>query len=197
MKPIDRRTALRLAASAPLAITWSWSACDTASRNAQRALASGEPFTPEFFNDHQFQTIRILGDMILPADDRSGSATDAGVPEFMDFMMIDRPNDQRWMSQGLEWLDDRCGELFGVTFVECTEDQRTQVLDLIAWPDRAAESDADGVSFFNRFRDLTASGFWSSRMGIEDLQYIGNTVNPNWNGCPPEALAKLGVSYET
>jgi hypothetical protein len=196
MKPIDRRTALKLAAAAPLAITWSWTACDTAARNAQRAIASGEPFTPQFFDDHQYQTVRLLVDLVMPADDRSGSATDAGVPEFMDFMMIDRPNDQTWMSEGLTWLDARCTESFGVTFLDCSEEQRTQVLDAIAWPDRAVEADSDGVAFFNRFRDLTSSGFWTSRMGIEDLRYIGNTANPTWNGCPPEALARLGVSYE-
>ena len=196
MKPIDRRTALKLAAGAPLAITWSWTACDTAARNAQRAIASGEPFTPQFFDDHQYQTVRVLTDIIIPADDRSGSATDAGVPEFMDFMMIDRPNDQTWMSNWLTWLDARSTENFAVTFVDCTEEQRVQVLDAVAWPDRADAADSDGVAFFNRFRDLTASGFWTSRMGIEDLRYIGNTANPNWNGCPPEALARLGVSYE-
>jgi hypothetical protein len=196
MKPIDRRTALKLAAGAPLAITWSWTACDTAARNAQRAIASGEPFTPQFFDDHQYQTVRVLTDIIIPADDRSGSATDAGVPEFMDFMMIDRPNDQTWMSNWLTWLDARSTENFAVTFVDCTEEQRGQVLDAVAWPDRADAADSDGVAFFNRFRDLTASGFWTSRMGIEDLRYIGNTANPNWNGCPPEALARLGVSYE-
>jgi hypothetical protein len=196
MKPIDRRTALKLAAGAPLAITWSWTACDTAARNAQRAIASGEPFTPQFFDDHQYQTVRVLTDIIIPADDRSGSATDAGVPEFMDFMMIDRPNDQTWMSNWLTWLDTRSSENFAVTFVDCTGEQRAQVLDAVAWPDRADAADSDGVAFFNRFRDLTASGFWTSRMGIEDLRYIGNTANPNWNGCPPEALARLGVSYE-
>jgi hypothetical protein len=196
MKPIDRRTALKLAAASPLAITWSWTACDSAARNAQRAIASAEPFTPQFFDDHQYQTVRLLSDLIIPADDRSGSATDAGVPEFMDFMMIDRPDDQAWMSEGLTWLDTRCTERFAVTFLDCTEEQRTQVLYAIAWPDRAAEADSDGVAFFNRFRDLTSSGFWTSRMGIEDLRYIGNVPNPNWNGCPPEALARLGVSYE-
>lgn len=196
MKPIDRRTALKLAAGAPLAITWSWTACDTAARNAQRAIASGEPFTPQFFDDHQYQTVRVLTDIIIPADDRSGSATDAGVPEFMDFMMMDRPNDQTWMSNWLTWLDTRASENFAMTFVDCTEEQRRQVLDAVAWPDRADAADSDGVAFFNRFRDLTASGFWTSRMGIDDLRYIGNTANPNWNGCPPEALAKLGVSYE-
>lgn len=197
MKPIDRRTALKLAAGAPLAFSWSWSACDNASRQAERALASGEPFTPQFFDDHELETVRVLVDLIIPADNRSGSATDAGVPEFMDFMMIDRPNDQRWMREGLDWLDTQCTDRFGARFLGCSSEQRTEMLDAIAWPDRAAEEDRDGVSFFNRFRDLTASGFWTSRMGIEDLRYIGNTAVPNWNGCPPEALAKLGVSYES
>jgi len=195
-KPIDRRTALKLAAAAPVAFSFSWAACDNASRQAQQALASGEPFVPQFFDDHQLQTVRVLVDLIIPADDRSGSATDAGVPEFMDFMMIDQPNAQTWMQNGLSWLDERSTSVSGLPFVDSPAEQQRQVLDAIAWPDRAQPDDADGVSFFNRFRDLTASGFWSSRIGIEDLGYIGNTANPGWNGCPPEALAKLGVSYD-
>jgi len=196
MKSIDRRTALKLAAGAPLAFSWSWAACDDAARKARRALDSGEPFQPAFFDEHQFATVRVLADLVIPADDRSGSATDAGVPEFMDFMMIDRPDNQKWMAEGLTWLDNRCTTRFGSAFVNCEEEQRTATVEAIAWPDRATDEDSAGVAFFNRFRDLTASGFWISRMGIEDLRYIGNTVVPEWNGCPPEALAKLGVSYE-
>ena len=67
------------------------------------------------------------------------------------------------------------------------------ILDDIAWPRRARPETSQGVAFFNRFRDLVASGFWSSEMGIRDLQYIGNTAVPVWNGCPPEAVRKLGL----
>ena len=95
----------------------------------------------------------------------------------------------------LTWLDAQSTTRFAKPFADVSVAQREQILNDIAWPARAPATMADGVSFFNRFRDLTSSGFWSSRIGAKDLHYIGNTFNPNWNGCPPEALAKLGVTY--
>lgn len=163
--------------------------------DAARDAGGGAPFAPKFFTAAEYRTAGILSDMIIPRDEGSGSATDAGVPEFMDFIMIDRPNNQKWMRDGLAWLDAQSTKRFGKPFAGATEQQREQILNDIAWPARAPVAMSDGVEFFNRFRDLTSSGFWSSRMGVKDLRYIGNTMNPNWNGCPPEALAKLGVTY--
>jgi hypothetical protein len=77
--------------------------------------------------------------------------------------------------------------------VDCTAPERAAVLDDIAWPARARPEMSQGVAFFNNFRDLTASGFWSSEMGVKDLEYRGNTVVRRWNGCPDAALVKLGV----
>ena len=138
----------------------------------------------------------MLVDLIIPADDRSGSATDAGVPAFMDFMMTDRPSMQLPMRGGLAWLDAQCHKRFKSTFIGCTDAQRTELLDQIAYPDMAPPELSQGVAFFNSFRDLTASGFWSSKMGVEDLQYIGNTVVHEWKGAPQEVLDHLGVSYD-
>ena len=132
-------------------------------------------------------------DLIIPKDARSGSATDAGVPEFMDFLMADQPPRQTAMRGGLAWIDHECEERYDKRFLECTPEQRTAVLDDIAWPQRAKPQFAHGVAFFNSFRDLTASGFWSSKMGVEDLQYIGNVMVAEWKGCPPDALKKLGL----
>ena len=151
--------------------------------------------TPEFFTPHEWSTVRILVDIIVPRDERSGSATDAGVPEFMDFIMIDGGDDRRTaMRGGLAWLDTECRERFnGPNFIDCTDDQRSRVLDDIAYPERAPEHLSHGVRFFNSLRNMTASGFWSSKMGVEDLQYMGNTVVPEWTGCPEEQLRKLGL----
>lgn len=193
---MDRRTAVKLAASSPLLLTWSACDVDDASRQARAARASGEAYEPKFFNDHEWQTVNTLVDLILPADERSGSATDAGVAEFMDFMVSDSEGRQTAMRGGLAWIDNECRERFGHSFLESADDERKQILDDIAWPKRARPEMSAGVVFFNRFRDLTAAGFWSSRMGIDDLQYMGNTVVPRWTGCPPEALTKLGVSYD-
>ena len=196
---MDRRTALKLAATIPAVGGFTWTACevDDASRAASTAGAASGPYTPKFFDEHEWRTVSVLVDRIIPADERSGSATDAGVPAFMDFMMTDVPDRQTAMRGGLRWMDTQCLERFGKRFVECDEAQQAELLDDIAWPARAEPEHSQGVAFFNSFRDLTATGFWSSRMGVDDLQYTGNVPVPEWKGCPPEALVKLGVRYES
>jgi hypothetical protein len=145
---------------------------------------------------HEWETVRVLVDMVIPRDERSGSATDAGVPEFMDFMMTDRPDGQIPMRGGLAWLDGECWERSGKTFLASTDAERSAVLDDIAWPKRAKPQFSQGVAFFNMFRDMTASGFWSSKLGVADLGYQGNTFVREWTGCPDAALKKLDVRYE-
>ena len=162
---------------------------------AEQALLLGH-YDPVFFTPAEWRTVRLLSDMIIPRDDRSGSATDAGVPEFIDFTVNDRPGHQEPVRGGLAWLDDESRERFGTSFVEAAEAERATLIDAIAWPERAAADMKPGVEFFNRFRDLVASGFYTSRIGIEDVQYMGNRYVPQWNGCPPEACRHLGVSYE-
>jgi len=199
-KEMSRRDAVQLLAALPFAAALTFRSVDKERawrfvENARRLAPDGAP-APRFFTPSEFRTVGILADMIIPRDERSGSATDALVPEFMDFMMMDRPGNQTWMRSGLAWMDVQSNTRFGKSFAEATAPQREQILNDIAWPARAPAAMADGVSFFNRFRDFTSSGFWSSRMGVKDLRYIGSTFNPNWNGCPPEALAKLGVNYD-
>ncbi len=147
--------------------------------------------------------MRLLADLVIPKDERSGSATDALVPEFMDFAMTDpligerdREYRQTAMRGGLAWLDLECQDRFGKTFLLASEGERTQVLDDIAYPEKAKDKPdlKPGVRFFTSFRDLTATGFWSSKMGVEDLQYVGNTYVAEWKGPPVEVLKKLGLS---
>jgi len=161
---------------------------------AEQALLLGH-YEPVFFTPEEWRTVRVLADMIIPRDARSGSATDAGVPEFIDFTVDDRPHLRVPMRGGLRWLDDRCEERYGAPFADCDEAQRADMLDAIAWPERAAPEMSQGVWFFNGFRDLVASGFYTSRIGLEDVQYRGNQYLPEWNGCPPEACRHLGVTY--
>jgi len=193
-----RRDALKVLLAAPAA-TFAFTDAEAmqAAAAAQAARATtATPFVPKFFTAAEFKLVRALADIIIPKDERSGSASDAGVPEFMDFMMIDQPARQVAMRGGLAWLDVECQRRFDKMFLDCTGSERTAVLDDIAWPATAKKEFAHGVAFFGNFRDLTASGFWTTRMGIDDLQYIGNRSVARWNGCPPEALKKLGVSYE-
>ena len=198
MSKLNRRSMLQLLGAAPVAAGFTWTDAEaaqaaTSAQAARKPAAAKGPYTPKFFTAHEWATVAILVDMIIPKDDRSGAATDAGVPEFMDFMMNDQPNRQTAMRGGLAWIDVQCQDRYDKTFVDCTPEQRAAVLDDIAWPQKAKPELSHGVAFFNSFRDLTASGFWSSKMGVEDLKYMGNVMVPNWSGCPPEALKKLGV----
>lgn len=199
MKKINRRSMLGLLGAAPLAAGFTWTEAEAAQASkvvqAGRAPAGKKPvaYKPKFFTAHEYATVRILVDIIIPKDARSGSATDAGVPEFMDFLMGDEPTRQIAMRGGLAWIDVECEERFDKRFRECTPEQRTAVLDDIAWPQRAKPEFIHGVAFFSSFRDLTASGFWSSKMGVDDLEYTGNVMVPEWTGCPDAALKKLGV----
>lgn len=194
---MKRREVVGLLAAVPLAaFGWTPEAVREAAARAREAIARGAPYEPKQFTPHEWETVRILVDLIIPKDERSGSATDAGVPEFMDFMLGDDPELAVPVHGGLAWLDHECHDRYAKTFVDCGEAERAAVLDDIAWPRKAKAQHAAGVAFFNRFRDFTASGFFSSRMGVQDLRYIGNTFVPEWKGCPPDALAKLGVRYE-
>jgi hypothetical protein len=167
---------------------------------AVRALRDGETqaaqYRPRFFTAHEYATVRLLVDLIIPRDERSGSATEAGVPQFMDFMMSDGSEQRRLaMRGGLAWLDREARTRFsGRDFRRLTSAQRRQILDDIAWPRRAKPEHSHGVAFFNSFRDMTASGFWSSRMGVNDLGYTGNIVVAEWTGCPQHVLDKIGVT---
>ena len=199
LRRTSRRDVLKVLLAAPAAtLSWTDAEAMQAASAAQtaRAASTATPFVPKFFTPAEFKLVSVLADIVIPKDERSGSATDAGVPEFMDFMMLDQPARQVAMRGGLAWLDHECQQRFDKIFLDCAEAQRTAVLDDIAWPAKAKSEHAHGVAFFTSFRDLTAAGFWTTRMGIDDLQYMGNRSVARWNGCPDAALKKLGVSYD-
>ena len=201
---MSRRHAFGVIALAPIAagLGWSTHGVERAARFIHELPASGAAdvaYIPKFYSAREWRTVRLLADYVIPRDDRSGSATDAKAPEFVDFMLVDKdtsPSSQLAMRGGLAWLDTECRHRFGTSFVGATDAQRRQVLDDISWPNKAKAELSTGVSFFNRFRDAVASALFSSAIGWQDLRYEGNVFNPNWNGCPQPALAKLGVSYE-
>ncbi len=201
MSDMTRREALGVLATLPLAAAFE-PAPGTAAHEilaAREAVAAetaaGAAYELKFFTPHEWETVRVLADLVIPRDERSGSATDAGVPEFMDFMLDAYPGMRLPMRGGLAWLDTESRARRDVPFIQLRAEDQTALLDDIAWPARARPEMSQGVAFFNRFRDLTASGFWSTRIGVDDLQYMGNRGMASWDGCPPEALAKLGVSY--
>ncbi len=147
---MKRRDAVQLLAVAPLTAAFRWApeSVREASARARDALARGAPYEPKQFTPHEWDTVRVLVDLIIPKDERSGSATEAGVPEFMDLMLGDDPELQTPVRGGLAWLDHECDDRYGKTFGACTAAERGAVLDAV-----------------------------------------------EWKGCPPEALARLGVSY--
>jgi gluconate 2-dehydrogenase gamma chain len=146
----------------------------------------------KYFDDHEMATITLLADIIIPKDSHSGSASDAGVPAFIEFIVKDIPSHKLPMRGGLKWLDMQCLNRYSNTFIKCSSKQQTELLDQIAYPYTAKAEMAQGVAFFNRMRDLTASGFWSSEMGTKDIGYAGNAPN-KWMGVPADVLKQYGM----
>ncbi len=239
-KGVPRRVALKVIGAMPVAVAaGGLEAAPPAAKPATAAAAGKAAAKAKFFTDHEWKTAGVLADMIIPRDDRSGSATEAGVLEFMD-EWVDYWGEriQAQVRGGLAWLDAETTRRFDKRFVELTDAQRRQVLDTIAYPPRdpnvrlafepttqrqeagasstypqgpppqkppegappaqsASPEDgtslSQGVAFFTLFRDLTASGFFTSEIGIKDIGFMGNQPW-DWKGCPPEVLKKLGLA---
>ena len=147
-----------------------------------------------FFTPEEMATIAVLSDIIIPKDDVSGSATDAKVPDFIEFIVKDMPQHQVPMRGGLRWLDLQCYDRYKNAFTDCTKDQQIEIIDQIAYPKKAKPEMKQGVSFFNLIRNLTATGFYTSEIGGKDVGYMGNTPN-QWNGVPADVLKQYNMSY--
>jgi hypothetical protein len=210
---MDRRKSLKLivtgAVAAPIAIA----GCNTGDDKKETALAEEPKFdldrNPDeiayekallakgrFFTDHELATMTILCDMIIPQDEISGSASEAKVPEFIDFIVQEMTQHQVPLRGGLRWLDMFCIKKYEKAFKDCTPGQRTEIADLIAYPERGKDKPelAPGIRFFSLARDLTATGFYTSAIGVKDLGYMGNKPT-QWNGVPQEVLDQYKVAY--
>jgi hypothetical protein len=189
---VTRRDLIQiLGAAAPVA-----AAAQTHTHPAAPARAASA-YQRKIFDDHQWTTVRVLCDLILPADEHSVSASAAGVPEFIDDWLSFRRSEDgtdslaAQIQGGLAWLDQESRRLFQKDFVETSETEHKQILDRIAWPARAAREDRRWAAFFTRFRDLTVSGFFSSKIGVADLPYLGNRAVAEWKGCDPKVWAVI------
>jgi hypothetical protein len=149
---------------------------------------------PNFFTEHEMATITLLSDIIIPKDAVSGSATDAKVPEFIEFIVKDMPDHQVPMRGGLKWLDLHSYKKHAKAFTECSGKEQIGIVDEIAYPQKAAPELAQGVSFFNKIRDLVTTGFYTAEIGVKDLGYMGNVPNM-WAGVPDEVLKQHGLAY--
>jgi hypothetical protein len=165
---------------------------DEAGRQKYEIARDKKLHAATFFTPHEMATITVLADIIIPKDEHSGSASEAKVPEFIEFIAKDMPEHQLPLRGGLRWLDLQSATHFGQPFVKCTSPQQLELVTKIAYPKRATPDMQAGVAFFNRMRDLTASGFFSSKMGMADIGYVGNTPN-RWAGVPADVLKQYGM----
>ena len=153
----------------------------------EKATSPAGKYVPKYFSVHQYSTLSALCDATIPKDERSGGALDAGAPEFIDLLTSENPKYQLKLGGGLFWLDSFCTDRYEKTYLECASQQRKEVLDLIAFRKNAKQDPtlSQGVAFFAFLRNMTCDAFYTSKIGIEDLQYIGNTALREFPGCPP------------
>jgi len=153
----------------------------------EKAAAPAGKYTPKYFTAKQYEAILSLCDAIIPKDEKSAGALEAGAPEFIDLLTSENDEFQLALGGGLMWLDTHCIDQYGKVFMECTPEQRREILDLIAFRKNAKKDPglSQGVAFFAFLRQLTCDGYYTSKIGIQDLQYIGNVTRSEWPGCPP------------
>jgi hypothetical protein len=195
---VTRRNLIQILSAAPAA-----AAAQEHAHPAPPTPTKPTAYARKVFDDHQWKSVRILCDLILPADEKSPSATAAGVPEFIDDWLDFRRREDgtdalaAQIQGGLSWLDSESRRLFQKDFALASEPQQKQILDRIAWPDKAKREDRRWVAFFNRFRDLTVGGFFSSKVGVADLPYLGNQAVAEWKGCDPKVWAVIEERMKT
>jgi len=153
----------------------------------EKAASPAGKYSPKYFSEQQYRTLNTLCDAIIPKDEHSGGAVEAGAPEFIDLLTSENAEFQRKLGGGLLWLDGFCVDRYEKTFLECSAEQQKEVLELIAYRKNGEKDPAlgQGVAFFALLRRMTCDGFYTSKIGIADLQYIGNTTLREFPGCPP------------
>ena len=207
---MDRRKSLKAMALGTVSTGLLLDACKTADKKAVPGQTATPEFTmdraPEevvrdrklksekFFTPHEMSTIGVLANIIIPADEKSGSATDVKVPDFINFIVNDMPEKQVPMRGGLRWLDLQSHKRYEKPFIDCNSQQQIAIVDDIAYPNKIKPGMEQGVAFFSQMRNLTASGFYTTKIGIEDIGYMGNKPN-QWNGVPDEVLKQYNISY--
>ena len=219
---IDRRTALKvIAASAALgsaeACAPSTDSSTTSSAHEQLSgfaplppsnpLAAGTPADPDLLNptvswsgvlsDAELRVVTALCDLIIPADDRSPAASQVGVPAYVnEYVSAPYPAqraDLVVVRGGLTWLNRQAISQFGSDFPTLTPVQQREICDLLKSEPDAPEHLKPQAKFFDLFRDITSTGFWTTEEGMRDLGYLGNIPLPRFDGPPPAVLDALGL----
>jgi hypothetical protein len=138
-----------------------------------KTISVSDVYIPKFFSWHEYETLRVLCQTIIPADSEAGGAIEAGVPEFLDLVADENKNSQLQLGGGVKWLDSTCIERYGQAYLACTAAQRKEILDLIAFR-KNGEKDSRlraGINFFSVLRKTTVNGFFTSEIGIKYLGY--------------------------
>ncbi|WP_318312698.1 gluconate 2-dehydrogenase subunit 3 family protein [Flagellimonas crocea] len=151
----------------------------------------------QFLNPHEVETLTVLCDLILPPSEKYKGASDADVVGFIEFMSKDEENFQPDIRGGVMWLDHKSNTEYGLEFKKITPAQQKTILDGIAYYDPEVPSSERPfeVNFFSLVRNLTMTGFYTSKIGIEEIGYKGNQPNV-WDGVPDDVLEQHGVSYD-
>lgn len=209
---MDRRESIKALMVGSVSAGLVLEACETADKKAktgeaaaQEAEANADRMAEEvaynkqvsgekFLTADELATVTILADIIIPKDEVSGSASDANVTDFIDFIVKDQPEFQTPMRGGLRWLDLQCLNRYEKTFRECSEQQRIEMVDKIAYPRKATPDMTQGVNFFSLMRNLTVTGFYTTAIGFKDVGYVGNRPN-QWNGVPDDVLKQYNMAY--
>jgi gluconate 2-dehydrogenase gamma chain len=148
-----------------------------------RTLA-GSSYKPQFFSDDEYETVSFLSELIIPTDSTPG-ARDAGVSEFIDFIVFNDPELQFRFRSGIKWVDAHAGYLFGRQFRKLKTEEQIDILNHLAYKERHRAGEEDGRDFFRLIRGYTVIGFYTSRIGMEEIKYPG--LKKYWRevpGCP-------------
>lgn len=186
---VERREVLRVLALASAAAQfpgfqrWAFACPEHPDHDLVQAPSAG-PYRPQFFSSQEYPILEILTDLIIPSDGTPG-AREAGVSEFIDFMVSSDPEIQYRFRYGIGWIDARARSLHGRPFAQLDRSQQTEMLEHLAYTKKFRPGEEDGRAFFKLIRDYSLMGFYTSRIGLQELDYPGlKTHYDQMPGCP-------------
>ena len=152
-----------------------------------KSLSGGPDYQPQSLTKHEFETLQKLSDIIVPADEHSKGAREAGAAEYIDLMCGRSPELAQIFTGGLAWLDVDMNRRFSAAFLDAKPEQQTALLDIIAYRKNESPETAPGIYFFTWARNMVVDAYYTSPAGIADLGFMGNTVLSGFS-VPQEAI---------
>ena len=152
------------------------------------------------FSDAERRAVALLSDIVIPADSQSPSASSIGVTDFIDEWVSapypDNVRDRKVIMDGLAWLNTESSRRYATGFEGAGEAQRLALCEAMSQKAAKGSDLASAHEFFHLFRDLVASGYYTSPVGMKDIGYAGNIPLASFDGPPPELIRKLGLADE-